>query len=340
MTIDITDLKFYYSGGATKSTADGDQGGTISSVQIPEQILSTTPFVKNTMWNDVTSTNRVAGVTQYRCYYLKNTHATQTASNVKCYRDAVTSQPDTISLGYSGNAASVPEQLLSTTTANVYNVAITAADEKLDNTRVVRAETCQATTATIYGVPISQVSFYLLRFGNPTGTLYVRQRNTTTGSITGAALAEIGSMDVATINASTPTLYTFTASSPRALAVNEGITIEYGGGSSSNYITVSRDIADPYVGGGERYHDGTSWHGNSAVDLCGTMLKAGLIGDRTAPTGVTFSNPIDLASAISLPNLAPGAYTGIWIKRVVPVNCSAKVGDNFQLAVQFDSPTP
>ena len=147
-------------------------------------------------------------------------------------------------------------------------------------------------------------------------------------------------MSVASINATTPTLYTFNATSPRALQVNEGVTIEYSEGSSSNYITVSRDIADPYPGGGERYHDGSTWHGNTAVDLCGIMQKAGQIGDKTPPPGVTFSNPIDLASAIPLPNLTPGDYVGLWIKRDVPVNCSAKADDDFQLAVTFDSPTP
>ena len=248
--------------------------------------------------------------------------------------------PDTISIGYSGGAANALEAHYATTNAEIYNVALTAADEKLDNTRVIRAQTCQANTATIFNVPISQVSFYMLRFGNPTGTVYIRQRNTSTGSITAAPLADIGSINVSTINATTPTLYTFSATSPRGLQVNEGVTIEYNQGTSSDYITISRDIADPYPGGGERYHDGTSWHGNTAVDLCGTMQKAGQIGDRTAPAGVTFSNPIDLASAIALPNLAPGAFVGLWIKRDVPVNCSAKTDDNFQLAVTFDSPTP
>lgn len=340
MTIAITDLKFFYSGSATKSTGDGDQGGPISSVQILEQVLTTTPFVKNTEWNDVTSVNRIAGVTQYRCFYLKNGHATQTATNVKCYKSPVVPQPDTISLGYSGAAVNALEPHLATTSAGIYSVALTAADEKLDNTRVIRAQTCQANTATIFNVPIAQVSFYMLRFGNPTGTVFVRQRNTSTGSITAAPLADIGSMSVSAISATTPTLYTFNATSPRALQVNEGVTIEYNQGTATNYITVSRDIADPYPGGGERYHDGTTWHGNTLVDLCGTMQKVGQIGDKTAPPGVTFSNPIDIASAIPLPNLAPGDFVGIWEKRVVPVNCASKTDDNFQVAVQFDSPTP
>ena len=125
MTIAITDLKFYYSGSSTKSTPEGDQGGPISSVQVPEEILSTTPFTKNTMWNNVTSTNRIAGVTQYRCFYIKNTHATQTASNIKCYKSPVTSMPDTISLGYSGAVANALEPHLATTSAEIYNVALT-----------------------------------------------------------------------------------------------------------------------------------------------------------------------------------------------------------------------
>lgn len=339
MVIAATDLKFYYSGGATNSDPNGDQGGTMSSVQVPEQILSTTPFTKNTMFNDVSSTNRIAGVTQYRCFYLKNTHATQTASNLKMFKNPITVMPDTVSIGYSGNAVNTPEQTLTSTPSKIYDVPVTTSDGVLDNTRKIRGERVTATTSVIYNVPIYQVSLYLKRTGNPTGTFYCRQRATTNDDVSGAALAEIGSLNVATI-ATTATKYTFTASATRALAVNDAITYEFANGTSTNFISVFRNTLDPIPGSYETYHDGTSWHNNTTYDTCGEVWKAGLQADRTAPTGVTFVNPTDLASAISLPNLAPAAYIGCWFKRVVPVNCSAKTGDNFQVAVQFDSPNP
>jgi hypothetical protein len=339
MTIAVTDLKFYLSGGASNADPGGDQGGTISSVQVPEQILSTTPFVKNTMFNDVSSTNRIAGITQYRCFYLKNTHATQTASNIKMFKNPITNMPDTVSIGYSGNAVNTPEQLITATTSKVYDVAVTTSDGVLNDTRKIRGEKVTATTAVTYNVPIAQVSLYLKRTGNPTGTFYVRQRASTNDDVSGTPLNEIGSMDVSTI-ATTATKYTFTATTTRALALNDAITYEYSNGTSSNYISVFRNTADPVAGSYEIYHDGTSWHNNTTYDTCGEVWKAGVQADRVAPTGVTFVNPIDLASAISLPNLAPSAYIGCWFKRVVPVNCSAKVGDNFQVSVQFESPTP
>lgn len=344
MTIAVTDLKFYYSGGASNSDPNGDQGGTISSVQVPEQILSTTPFVKNTMFNNVSSTLRISGVTQYHCFYLKNTHATQTASNIKMYKSPVTVMPDTLNIGYSGNAVNTPEQLLTSTTAKIYDVPVSTSDGVLDNTRKVRGERVTATSSALYNVPISQVKIYLRRWGNPTGTLYVRQRASTNDDVSGAALAEIGSIDVSTIRTTAPTTiadaYTFTASSPRALALNDAITYEYANGTSTNYISVFRNTTDVFAGAFEVYHDGTSWHTNSTYDTSGEFYKSGVVADRQVPTGVTFSNPIDLSSAISLPNLAPGAYIGCWFKRDVPVNCSAKTGDNFQIAVQFDSPNP
>jgi hypothetical protein len=82
----------------------------------------------------------------------------------------------------------------------------------------------------------------LLRVGSPTGTLYVRlysDSNNTPSSL----LATIGSRDVSTISSTLAVDYMFDATSP--ISVTPGtkywISVEYGGGNSTNYVNAYKD---------------------------------------------------------------------------------------------------
>jgi hypothetical protein len=102
----------------------------------------------------------------------------------------------------------------------------------------------------------------LQRVGSPTGTLNVRlysDSNDTPGSL----LATIGSIDVSTIS-TTATNYTFDAATP--YTVTQGakywISVEYGGGNSSNYVAAFKDAGtdrDTSVLGASFLHGGIGW---------------------------------------------------------------------------------
>ena len=71
MAITATDIKFYLSGGAANSNPNNSLGGIISSTAI----ATGSP---NTLWDDTTAAESSAGDIEYRCIYVKNTHATLT----------------------------------------------------------------------------------------------------------------------------------------------------------------------------------------------------------------------------------------------------------------------
>jgi hypothetical protein len=81
----------------------------------------------------------------------------------------------------------------------------------------------------------------LQRVGSPTGTLSVRLYSDSSNT-PGSLLATIGSIDVSTIS-TTATNYTFDAATPPS--VTQGtkywISVEYGGGNSTNYVNAFRD---------------------------------------------------------------------------------------------------
>ena len=56
-----------------------------------------------------------------------------------------------------------------------------------------------------------------------------------------------------------------------------------------------------------------------------------IANENTAPTGVTFTAPADLAGGIAVPNLAAGDYIGLWIKLTLDVNTAAAANDGFTL---------
>lgn len=70
MAITATDIEFRLSGGASNSSGDASLGGTISSNAVSASI--------NAFFDRVTGAEASAGDTEYRCLYIRNSHATLT----------------------------------------------------------------------------------------------------------------------------------------------------------------------------------------------------------------------------------------------------------------------
>ena len=81
MAIVSTDIDYKYSGGATNSDPALSLGGIVSANDV----------TVNTLFDDVSSAEAAAGDTEYRCIYVKNSHATLTLLTAKVFIQANTS---------------------------------------------------------------------------------------------------------------------------------------------------------------------------------------------------------------------------------------------------------
>lgn len=94
MPIVASDIKYKLSGGAANADPLLALGGAISSVDAAA-----------TIFDDVSSVEATAGDIEYRCVYVKNTHATLTALGTKIWIQTQTPSVDTdvaIALGGEG----------------------------------------------------------------------------------------------------------------------------------------------------------------------------------------------------------------------------------------------
>ena len=90
MPIISTDIKYRVSGGSSNTLQAASIGGAISS----------TTDASSAIFDDVTSGKAAAGDTEFRCLYVKKTHATLTALGVRLWVLANTPSPDTdVSIG-------------------------------------------------------------------------------------------------------------------------------------------------------------------------------------------------------------------------------------------------
>ena len=80
MAIVSTDIDYKHSGGATNSDPALSLGGIISANDV----------TVNTLFDDVSSAEAAAGDTEYRCIYVKNSHATLTLLTAKVFIQANT----------------------------------------------------------------------------------------------------------------------------------------------------------------------------------------------------------------------------------------------------------
>lgn len=335
MVIASTDLKIYYSGSASKSGPGGPQGGIISSVQVPAQKLSTGVTIDNTMFADVTNSEAQNGKTRYACFYLKNTHGSQTASNIRIYQSSVTPGQDHIRVGYSGVAANSHDPLLTETNSPVYDVPLSTSESPLNNVNRRAGFYVASQGASIYGKTITLVEVWLKKVGSPTGTINVRQRGRTSETID----TDYGSLDASTV-ATTPTLYQFASPGNTGWVHTEDVFgVEYTSGTATNYISVMRAAGSPAPNMHVVHYSGSQWTSLPDFDLCGRMYIAGTGGDTQAPN-VTFENPLSIDTAITLPNLTAGSFVPFWLRNEIPPNTPNQTNNTSELVVRVTSPTP
>lgn len=76
MSVVATDIKYYLSGGAGNADPNASLGGVISATEITSAQLEN-------LFDNVTSAEAVAGDTNYRCLYVKNTNSTDTLTDAR-----------------------------------------------------------------------------------------------------------------------------------------------------------------------------------------------------------------------------------------------------------------
>lgn len=335
MTILPTHLKWYYSGSASKNGPGGPQGGLISSNQVPAQTISGGVSLDNTVFEDVTNSEANTGKNRYVCIYLKNTHGTQTASNIKLWQSSVTPGQDSIRVGYSGVAANSHDPLLTETNNSVYSAPLGTSESQLNN-QVRRAGFYVASnSAPIIGRTITLVEVWLKKTGSPTGTINVRQRKRTSETIH----TDYGSMSAASV-ATTPTLYQFAdPTNTGTVHVEDIFGVEYTSGTATDYISVMRVAGSPVQNMHLIHYNGQQWSSLPDFDLSGRMYIAGTGGDQIKPN-VTFENPVSFETGITLPNLTAGSFVPIWLENVIPANTPNQQNNTSELRVRVTSPDP
>jgi hypothetical protein len=88
MPITGTDIVFRLSGGASNATTDASLGGVISSTVLVDATVAN-------LFDNVTGDESAAGDTEYRCFYVRNSHATLTWLGVKVWISSQSTSPDT-----------------------------------------------------------------------------------------------------------------------------------------------------------------------------------------------------------------------------------------------------
>lgn len=88
MPIIAGDIKKYLSGGAANANTNAALGGAISSVEITDDSVSN-------LFDTVSQAESTAGDTEYRAFFVKNTHATLTYQDVVVYLSSNTPSADT-----------------------------------------------------------------------------------------------------------------------------------------------------------------------------------------------------------------------------------------------------
>lgn len=68
MPVAASDMKIYLSGGVGNTNPNASIGGQISSTQVADNTI-------DNLFDDILSAEAIAGGVNYRCCYLKNTHA-------------------------------------------------------------------------------------------------------------------------------------------------------------------------------------------------------------------------------------------------------------------------
>lgn len=86
--MDATDIKKYYSGGSANTDPNASLGGEISSTTITSNQLQN-------LFANVSPAERASGKVDYRCFYFKNEHLTETLKDAVVYIASQTPSSDT-----------------------------------------------------------------------------------------------------------------------------------------------------------------------------------------------------------------------------------------------------
>lgn len=86
MAITASDIKFYLSGGTSNTDVNASIGGAISTTEVVDNSL-------HNLFDKTLGTESTAGDTEYRCIYIKNTHASLELELAKVWISTNTSSP-------------------------------------------------------------------------------------------------------------------------------------------------------------------------------------------------------------------------------------------------------
>jgi hypothetical protein len=338
MVVLDTSIKWYLSGGAANTNAELSLGGVRSNTAVLQQRSTDATPILYTVFDTITLSQRENGYTDYRCLYLRNEGA-QTISNLRLWQNVETPGNDVIRMGYSGNAANVAEQSTAFGKKELYNLPNTASrNTSLDEQRDRVGLTIASPTAPLVGKVVKEWNLWMRKEGSPTGTLTVNCRTLTSETVK----FTLGTLNVATLG-TVHELKTFTGNTGGvAMAVNDVLSCEYAGGSTTNTVAIRKIENDPIKGIHLVYRSKppVAWHDEGSMDVAGILYDTSLTGgEREAPTGITFLNPKDEGTAIALPNLTANSYVGVWFKREVPAASGAYPTNKFELRLDYDSPS-
>ncbi len=119
MPIIAADITFQLSGGAVNTVPDAALGGVISSTAIVDAAL-------HNLFDLVSGDESFAGDTEYRCFYVKNTHATLPYQNAKIWVETETASVDSDELiGLGSSAVNGIEQTVADESTAPTSVAFT-----------------------------------------------------------------------------------------------------------------------------------------------------------------------------------------------------------------------
>ncbi len=88
MPIASSDIKFHLSGGAANADPNAALGGAISATLIADATVAN-------LFDNVSGAESAAGDTEYRCFYVKNNHASLTLQSATLWVQTNTPSPDT-----------------------------------------------------------------------------------------------------------------------------------------------------------------------------------------------------------------------------------------------------
>src|SRR5687767_14062516 len=103
MAIAASDIVLRYSVAA----AAGDTTASAPATSLGDQVsTSVVPTTKNGVFDDVSGAENAASTVDYRCIFILNNHATQTATSIKAFLSAEVAGGTAIAIGVDPAAAS------------------------------------------------------------------------------------------------------------------------------------------------------------------------------------------------------------------------------------------